>query len=104
MLDLFGEGFVLVRLGAHPPDCLALVEAAKARGVPLRDVIIADPHVAALYEKALVLVRPDGHVAWRGDECPADAGAIIDHVRGAGTPQSDTTSDTRTRPSVRAMA
>ena len=32
-----------------------------------------------------MLVRPDGHVAWRGDEAPgpADAAAIIDRVRGA---------------------
>jgi hypothetical protein len=29
-------------------------------------------------------VRPDGHVAWRGDEVPATPAAIIDHVRGAG--------------------
>jgi hypothetical protein len=30
-----------------------------------------------------VLVRPDGHVAWRADEPPADARAVIDIVRGA---------------------
>jgi hypothetical protein len=28
-------------------------------------------------------VRPDGHVAWRGNETPRDAGALIDAVRGA---------------------
>ena len=53
------------------------------RGVPLREVTIADPEIAALYERPLVLVRPDGHVAWRGDECPADAAAVVDRVRGA---------------------
>ena len=35
-----------------------------------------------LYERRLVLVRPDGHVAWRGDEVPSDALALIDTVRG----------------------
>jgi hypothetical protein len=30
-----------------------------------------------------VLVRPDGHVAWRGDDAPADPLAVIDLVRGA---------------------
>ena len=30
-----------------------------------------------------MLVRPDGHVAWRADEPPADARAVIDVVRGA---------------------
>jgi hypothetical protein len=29
-----------------------------------------------------VLVRPDGHVAWRSDREPDDAGALIDLVRG----------------------
>lgn len=39
---------------------------------------------ARLYEQDLVLVRPDGHVAWRADEPPADPLGIIDTVRGAG--------------------
>jgi hypothetical protein len=30
----------------------------------------------------LVLVRPDGHVAWRGDAMPSDAFEIINKVRG----------------------
>jgi hypothetical protein len=60
-----------------------MVEAAEARGVPLRIVDIVDPSIAALYERKLVLVRPDGHVAWRADACPVDAAALIDQVRGA---------------------
>jgi hypothetical protein len=35
------------------------------------------------YERRLVLVRPDGHVAWRADAEPQDARAVIDCVRGA---------------------
>jgi len=30
-------------------------------------------------------VRPDGHVAWRGDEAPANAAHILDIARGAAT-------------------
>jgi hypothetical protein len=36
-----------------------------------------------LYERPLVLVRPDGHVAWRGDSLLGNAAEIIDRVRGA---------------------
>jgi hypothetical protein len=38
--------------------------------------------VLKVYERRLVLVRPDGHVAWRADAEPADAHAIIDRARG----------------------
>jgi hypothetical protein len=33
-----------------------------------------------------VLVRPDGHVAWRSDQAPstAEASQIIDVIRGTG--------------------
>jgi 2-polyprenyl-6-methoxyphenol hydroxylase-like FAD-dependent oxidoreductase len=81
-LDLFGDGFVLLRFGDSPPDPAPLLEAARVRGVPLRDVTIADPAIAALYGRKLVLVRPDGHVAWRGDD-GSKGEAIVECVRGA---------------------
>lgn len=83
-LDLFGDGFTLLRLGATPPDATALVDAAAQRAVPLKTIDLADAKIAALYERGLVLVRPDGHVAWRGDACPSptEALAVIDRVRG----------------------
>ena len=53
------------------------------RGVPLTcDRARPSRSVLAAYERRLVLVRPDGHVAWRADDEPADAGALIDVVRG----------------------
>lgn len=79
-LDLFGQGFTLLRLSAERETFSA--EAAR-RALPLRVVDIGEAHVARLYERKLVLVRPDGHVAWRGDAAPADAGAVLDRVRGA---------------------
>jgi 2-polyprenyl-6-methoxyphenol hydroxylase-like FAD-dependent oxidoreductase len=81
-LDLYGRGFVLARFGAGA-DGAAIEQAAAKRGVPLRTVTIAEPEAAELYERKLVLVRPDGHVAWRGDRVPDDPLAVIDRVRGA---------------------
>ena len=82
-IDLFGEGFHLLRLGEQAPASEALERAFAAKGAPLKVTRITSPEVAALYERALVLVRPDGHVAWRGNAPPADAGALADQVRGA---------------------
>jgi hypothetical protein len=83
MLDLFGRGFVLLRFGAKAPDATALQDVAKAGRVPLEVVDIHHEEAARLYERRLVLVRPDGQVAWRADTLPADCAALIDRVRGA---------------------
>ena len=65
------------------PDSTPIERAFAQRGVPLTTTAIADPMVAALYERRLVLVRPDGHVAWRADDLPEDPLALADRVRGA---------------------
>ena len=84
-LDLFGRGFVLLRLGAQAPEADALVQAATRRSVPLTVAVVRNPEAEALYQRPLVLVRPDGHVAWRASAAPADKDAllILDTVRGA---------------------
>ena len=64
VLDHFGRGFALVVSGSADPT--PLVEAARRCGVPLTVLRLADPAAAELYERPLVLVRPDGHVGWRG--------------------------------------
>src|SRR5262245_47889727 len=66
-LDLFGDGFVLLKFGKDSVDANGIVEAAAARRVPLTVHEISDAKIAELYERRLVLVRPDGHVAWRDD-------------------------------------
>jgi 2-polyprenyl-6-methoxyphenol hydroxylase-like FAD-dependent oxidoreductase len=74
------NGFVLLDFGGGGAP---IVDAAKHRSVPLKVSRVTDPSAAALFEKKLVLVRPDGIVAWRGDAPPADPLALIDRVRGA---------------------
>ncbi|MGA2396254.1 MAG: FAD-dependent monooxygenase [Candidatus Lustribacter sp.] len=82
ILDLFGNGFVLLRLGRNAPPADAFVDAAAQCGVPLSVHAFDIPQLSSTYNKALVLVRPDGHVAWRSDELPPDARAVLDVVRG----------------------
>lgn len=81
VLDHFGRGFTLVvSRSSHPTP---LVEAARGCGVPLTVLRLADPVAAELYERPLVLVRPGGHVGWRGRQAPADPVAVLDVLRGA---------------------
>jgi 2-polyprenyl-6-methoxyphenol hydroxylase-like FAD-dependent oxidoreductase len=85
ILDLYGRGFVLLRFGSDAPDVSAFEAAAAACRMPLKAVTVTEPGAAQLYERRLVLVRPDGHVAWRADEVPANPALVIDKVRGAAT-------------------
>ncbi len=82
-LDLFGKGFVLMRVGMHAPDVQRFMQAAQKSGMPLEVVSIEEPAVAAAYERRLVLVRPDGHVAWQADDL-IDPHAIVNTVCGLG--------------------
>lgn len=81
ILDLFGKGFVLLRFADI--DVSSLVAAFEGRKVPLTVHTFDEPELAELYERNLVLVRPDDHVAWRGQEVPADPVALVDIVRGS---------------------
>lgn len=82
LYDHFGPAYTLLRTN-EAEDVSGFVTAAAAAGVPLKLLDIAPPaEVAALYSDSLLLVRPDQHVAWRGD-ANSDAAAIIETVRGA---------------------
>lgn len=87
ILDLYGHSFVLLRFdGKGSPDAdpsvAAVVAAARKQGVPLAVHAIADESARVLYERRFVLVRPDGHVAWRGDRLPEAAATLIGTVTG----------------------
>lgn len=82
IFDLLGEGFTLIRFADHL-DVGPFEAAAKKCGLPLKVLDIQDQNARTIYERDLVLVRPDHYVAWRGNTLPVDAGAIIDKVRGA---------------------
>ena len=85
MMEQFFNADNVGKVMAAATDGKALADAAAQRAVPLKIVDLTDGKIAALYERKLVLVRPDGHVAWRGDACPSptEALAVIDRLRGA---------------------
>lgn len=86
ILDEFGRGFVLLDIGASGgPAATSVIErAADELGVPLRVVQVRENAVRELYGARYVLVRPDGSVAWRGQDVPDHPHEILDVARGVG--------------------
>jgi 2-polyprenyl-6-methoxyphenol hydroxylase-like FAD-dependent oxidoreductase len=70
------EGFALLRLGGSTADLQPLLQALRARGAPAVLLDIPDAAARQVYERDLLLLRPDMHVAWRGNAPPADAAAL----------------------------
>lgn len=81
-LDLFGRGFTLLEFGAASTQVAALVAEAASRGVPLRVERVRSEQARDAYASPLVLVRPDGHVAWRGDGKATSARSVWACVTG----------------------
>ncbi len=81
LFDHFGRGFTLLRLrGDH--DAGALGAAAKARKIPFATFDVPLAEGRELYGGDLALIRPDQHVAWRGDHLPRDCDALLARVTG----------------------
>lgn len=68
LYDSFGSDFTLLVSASADPAEIALAEAdAATRGIPLKVVRAEGVDIDDLYEAALTLIRPDQHVAWRGE-------------------------------------
>ena len=74
LYDLFGQGFALVLAeDANEADAARAQAEAEDLGAPLTAVRPQGIAVRNLYQASLTLVRPDQHVAWRGDRWAAGA-------------------------------
>jgi hypothetical protein len=62
MRDEIGGG------GRH--DTAALEKAFRARSVPLSVLHVASEPARSIYERDLILLRPDMHVVWRDNNPP----------------------------------
>jgi 2-polyprenyl-6-methoxyphenol hydroxylase-like FAD-dependent oxidoreductase len=82
LYDGFGLGFTLLVTRSGVSGAAALVQAAERCGLPLKLLQPGDERLPVLYGAGLVLIRPDQHVAWRGDVIDDEADSILDHVRG----------------------
>lgn len=84
LYDHLGRGFTLLRLGrrAAAREVEPLVRAAARRNVPLKVFDVMQSGGQDLYGCELALIRPDQHVAWRGNELPAHCDALLGRVTG----------------------
>jgi 2-polyprenyl-6-methoxyphenol hydroxylase-like FAD-dependent oxidoreductase len=85
LYDTFGAGFtLLVTDGSRDPDVERFQAAAVASDIPLTLSHAPKSAVETLYRARYALIRPDQHVAWRGDSLPSDAMALLKRVSGQG--------------------
>ena len=83
--DVIGDGYTLLRLGGSKADTGGLERALHALNAPFDVLTIKDDAPRDVYGCDLILVRPDLHVAWRGNSAPSDptqlAAVVTGHAR-----------------------
>ncbi|HEX2544136.1 MAG TPA: FAD-dependent monooxygenase [Ramlibacter sp.] len=80
LYDHFGAGFTL--LATPEADTASARAAAASVGVPLKVLQPQEGGIANLYPYRYTLVRPDQHVAWRGDAWPEDGVRLLGQLCG----------------------
>lgn len=64
--DLLGKDWTLLTFSSQDDGTSHIMDAARELSIPLTLVDVSqERHARSIYEKPLVLVRPDHHVAWR---------------------------------------
>jgi len=83
LYDHFGGGFTLVASADAPEADLArATQDAASAGIPFKAIRPSEPGIASLYPSRFTLVRPDQHIAWRGDDWPRTGAALLSRVTG----------------------
>ena len=84
--DHLSHGFTLLRLGSADADTSSLERAFQAFRAPLKTLPVSSKRAREIYGYGLVLVRPDLHVAWRGNQLPRNAHEIAAVALGHASP------------------
>ena len=82
LYDALGAAYTLIRLDPSV-HISGILDASARRRVPITVLDVEATDERNLYARKLLLVRPDQHVAWRGDEQPTAPLELIDLLRGA---------------------
>ena len=84
--DHLGAGYSLLRLGGTRAETSHLERALRATGAPLSVLDFSSDAAREIYGFDLLLVRPDLHVVWRGNQPPDDAAAVAAVATGHTSP------------------
>ena len=87
--DRLGPGYSLLRLGGTHADTSSLERSFREIHAPLDVLDVPGERPREIYQFDLLLVRPDLHVVWRGNELPQDAAKIAKIATGRISSQSD---------------
>ena len=79
--DRIGDGYTLLCFNATP-RADALATAFADYGAPFATLNIDDAHARGIYGYDLLLLRPDLHIAWRGNRLPGDLAKLAALVTG----------------------
>ena len=82
LYDHFGPGFTLLVTDGDGTEADRFAAADLARHLPLKIVAPDDRRLRGRYEARFALIRPDQHVAWRGDALPANADGLLARIAG----------------------
>lgn len=72
MQDRVGDGYTLLRLGKSANGEDGLRRAFETLGAPFACLDVNDEAARDIYGRDFLLLRPDLHIAWRGNEMPAE--------------------------------
>lgn len=75
MQDILGDDYTLLDLKGDC-DTAPLQAAFAAIGAPLKVLHLNEPRVRDVYGASVFLLRPDLHIAWRGDTAPSNPEAL----------------------------
>ena len=83
LYDHFGQGFTLIVTDdSDTAEIERVREAARMAGVPLEVLRPREPAIADLYRARYALIRPDQHIAWRGNAWPDNVTNLLLLVTG----------------------
>jgi hypothetical protein len=74
--DRIPDGYTILRLGRTQIDVSGLGAALQAYGAPVTVLDVSDQVAREVYGFDLLLLRPDMHVVWRGNDAPDNAAAL----------------------------